>query len=754
MADGGGDVQNNQLPNEPIPVCTLFSDGSIDTTLSQKELKKDFSDVSNSQNVVQVKENESKEPELCDVFGSGNSIPTLSGDDIFSKISEDAKADEAAHDHSFTSESIDDSSISTPMTESIKLTPSMETLRLNRSVDSFIVEELIESDEIPENSGKMAQDVLLNESQPVPSAGIPSFSISPDDMVNTESAISDLPNDIEVDDIIEDTSMEIEKLSLEDPNVKQLSENEDTSIQESKMTYEESKSTEINETEEVSTQQTNTEPEIQPEIPTTGLLFTSVQDKQQTLFPSPVSERHGIEIEEDDPFAAALSNSVLDRRRDAWLPCEDTRAILTAAIVNHKSPDLEMEKITRPGLSTSELLEDPVKELVVRMTGSENVVKRGNLTMDDVTLNKDGIKKLMESGNLRSAANLCAKLLTTHGQGFGQVTRMTLNTSETLQLWYTRIYILTKLKLYDMATSEISTFKNLDNADLYYEFYPDVYPGRRGSMVSFSFRLLHAEFPRHVDRAQLSLARLHRILNVCDKILQNLNDGKTEVGEMTVLNSNDVEASIKLWNERKVRTLFSIGNTLMQLKDYTLAVEVYDRILKMHPESAVALQSGIGRVYLHLGDIRAAQLRFTEAEKAGGNEAEHKVQLTLNRGFMYIGTNNWKEAVTQFESVLALQPHNIIALNNKAVCMLYLGKLKDAIAILESGANEQTTPDIFNKVTNIDWQQIMLQGLISNLSTLYELESSRYVLKKRGIFLKQIAPTCSDSFNTACFKEI
>ena len=38
-----------------------------------------------------------------------------------------------------------------------------------------------------------------------------------------------------------------------------------------------------------------------------------------------------------------------------------------------------------------------------------------------------------------------------------------------------------KLRLYVDAESECQAFGNLDSADLYYEFYPDVHGGRRGT---------------------------------------------------------------------------------------------------------------------------------------------------------------------------------------------------------------------------------------------------------------------------------
>ena len=39
-----------------------------------------------------------------------------------------------------------------------------------------------------------------------------------------------------------------------------------------------------------------------------------------------------------------------------------------------------------------------------------------------------------------------------------------------------------KLRIYNQCESELAAFGNLDNPDLYYEFYPDSYPGRRGKL--------------------------------------------------------------------------------------------------------------------------------------------------------------------------------------------------------------------------------------------------------------------------------
>lgn len=43
-----------------------------------------------------------------------------------------------------------------------------------------------------------------------------------------------------------------------------------------------------------------------------------------------------------------------------------------------------------------------------------------------------------------------------------------------------RLALLVKLGLFQNAEVEFEPFGNLDQPDLYYEYYPHVYPGRRG----------------------------------------------------------------------------------------------------------------------------------------------------------------------------------------------------------------------------------------------------------------------------------
>ena len=73
-----------------------------------------------------------------------------------------------------------------------------------------------------------------------------------------------------------------------------------------------------------------------------------------------------------------------------------------------------------------------------------------------------------------------------------------------------------------------------------------------------------------------------------------------------------------------------------------------------------------------------------------------------------------------------------------AVCSLYTGKLREAINTLES-------------LVQSDPQKYLHEGLLFNLCTLYELESSHAMQKKQGL-LNLVSQYKSNGFNTACLK--
>ncbi|KAL6477507.1 hypothetical protein MHYP_G00133420 [Metynnis hypsauchen] len=444
----------------------------------------------------------------------------------------------------------------------------------------------------------------------------------------------------------------------------------------------------------------------------------------------------------DDPFASALSLSEVDKRYDAWLPSEETRRVLISVATQQVNPvHVERDRLSMPGLKFDNLQGDAVKDLMLRFLGDQAAMKRQVLTANSVEQNFLGLKQLISTKNWRAAVDLTGRLLTAHGQGYGKSGQPTSHTTDSLQLWFVRLALLVKLNLFQNAELEFEPFGNLDQPDLYYEYYPTVYPGRRGSMVPFSMRVLHAELPQYLNKPQESLDRLHSMRSVCEKILANLEEGLAEDGSMMTLTQENRQASIQLWRSRLCRVMYSMANCLLMMKDYILAVETYHSIIQYEPQQRVQLLSGIGRIFLQIGDIRTAEKYFQEVEKTceeKGTGPAQDMSVLMNKAFVYLSQNNYAEAHTCFSSILKIDPKNPVANNNAAVCLLYLGRLKESLGQLESLV--QQDPAFY-----------LHESVLFNLTTMYELESSRSMQKKQAL-LEAVACREGDSFNTQCLK--
>ncbi|XP_076188951.1 trafficking protein particle complex subunit 12 isoform X3 [Aptenodytes patagonicus] len=421
-----------------------------------------------------------------------------------------------------------------------------------------------------------------------------------------------------------------------------------------------------------------------------------------TQSPKPFSQIQAVFAGSDDPFATALNMSELDRRNDAWLPSEETRNVLiSVATQQYSTVFIDKENLTMPGLK---------------------------------------FDNIQSSKNWRAAVDLCGRLLTAHGQGYKKGGLPTNHTTDSLQLWFVRLALLVKLNLFQNAEMEFEPFGNLDQPDLYYEYYPHVYPGRKGSMVPFSMRILHAELPQYLGNPQESLDRLHGMKIICAKILENLEQGLAEDGSMTNITQENRQASVQLWRSRLGRVVYSMANCLLMMKDYVLAVDAYHTVIKYYPQQEPQLLSGIGRIFLQIGDIKTAEKYFQDVEKATHklDGLQSQIMVLMNRAFLHLGQNNFAEAHRFFTEILRIDSSNAVANNNAAVCLLYLGKLKDSLRQLEGMVQQ-------------DPKHYLHESVLFNLTTMYELESSRSMQKKQAL-LEAVAIKEGDSFNTQCLK--
>ncbi|XP_055317272.1 trafficking protein particle complex subunit 12 [Sitodiplosis mosellana] len=424
-----------------------------------------------------------------------------------------------------------------------------------------------------------------------------------------------------------------------------------------------------------------------------------------TAFPSTDSSMTNLETNLQKDFQALsvqaqTEDDVEDSIRDMW------KTIQTDSNI----PPL----LTMPGLQSSTELSDPIKAAVTYLLGETEANERQSLTINDVSEDVAGVKQLIAAGSFRAAANLTFRCLTTYGQGFGRAGQPTRHTPHSLQLWFTRLSLLIKLGEYDLCKREAEAFGLLERPDMYYDFYPEAYNNRKGSMATFSFRLLIAKLPSYLGLHKVALDRLTDMLLVSKEIREHFAAESNEKAE-------------QFWTKREQTILQALINCALTIKDFSLADFLMERLTTMKeidPDTMRSLYSSWGRIYLQCGDVFGAERKFSEARRIRvTNTAESDSRDFIDRGLIAVAQNDFKEAYSFFQKSLAIDSTNALVLNNMAVCLLYLGKQKDAIGIFERAitANEQKD---------------LSESLILNLCTLYELESSNDVSKKLALLKK------------------
>ncbi|XP_013137876.1 PREDICTED: uncharacterized protein LOC106102831 [Papilio polytes] len=423
-----------------------------------------------------------------------------------------------------------------------------------------------------------------------------------------------------------------------------------------------------------------------------------------------------------------------DRRRDAWIPNEEAKKTLLKAQSSPAGSFFpEREVLTMPGLVLEEELADALQEVAVKYLGVSSAGSRGVVRAEHVSRDEAGLRELLRTGYLRAAVNLTATLLSAAGQGVGRMHRPTKHTPRSLQLWLTRFAVMLRIKLHEPLLEEAEPFGDLSKPDMFYQFYPEAYENRTGSLVPFSLRLLIAELPGHVGKPEEAADRLYIMLDIIQQMLSNLQQGKTEDGSGTITEQDKME-SVRLWTGRQTRVLHSIVNCAIALKDYRLASKILVSLHKQAPSAAQkrALASALCRLWLLAGHLKAAMLHLEDAR-----ETRHQLCPTpdvreyVDLGLIDIAYGKYQDAYNNFARAAEQEPTNIMVANNLSVCLLYMGRLKEAIAVLQ-------------KAINSDPERGLNESLLINLCTLYELESSKTNEKKLNL-LRMLCKHKSDT---------
>ena len=112
---------------------------------------------------------------------------------------------------------------------------------------------------------------------------------------------------------------------------------------------------------------------------------------------------------------------------------------------------------------------------------------------------------------LRSAVNMTAQLLEMYGQGRGRAGQVSKHSATSLQIWWLRLALLVKLRLYTTAEAEAAGLCECEMPDMFCQFYPELFGSRRGSLAPWSLRLLLAELPMYNNKQVVAMNKLFRL---------------------------------------------------------------------------------------------------------------------------------------------------------------------------------------------------------------------------------------------------
>ncbi|XP_013587900.1 PREDICTED: trafficking protein particle complex subunit 12 isoform X2 [Brassica oleracea var. oleracea] len=107
-----------------------------------------------------------------------------------------------------------------------------------------------------------------------------------------------------------------------------------------------------------------------------------------------------------------------------------------------------------------------------------------------------------------------------------------------------------------------------------------------------------------------------------------------------------------------------------------------------------------------------------------------------NKALVHVVAKDYAAAVREYEECIERDSSDVVAVNNKALCLMYLRDLSDAIKVMESALERVPTA-------------ALNESLVVNLCSMYELAYVNHTDAKRTLntWITRVAP---DDFDSSC----
>ncbi|XP_052198057.1 uncharacterized protein LOC127804965 [Diospyros lotus] len=288
------------------------------------------------------------------------------------------------------------------------------------------------------------------------------------------------------------------------------------------------------------------------------------------------------------------------------------------------------------------------------------------------------------------------------------------------------VLALTKLRRFGDAAAELDSLDDDLNSPSYqYQTYPQHYPNRSGSMVPFALRWLHAELPSKMGKRHETLDQLYTLLDfVRGKI------------------SNTGSVSAELWGKREGFVLNSIISHHLGQKEFGACLDLIKDLISRNGDVEkpdAVLFSKLGYIQMQFGDLEGAKVTFSKIEelvKERMGDVELHNLVSRNKALVYLVGKDYLSAVREYEECIERDGSDVVAINNKALCLMYLRELSSSISVLENALERVPTV-------------ALNEALVVNLCSMYELAYVNHLDVKRTLsnWIARVAP---DDFDTSC----
>lgn len=199
-----------------------------------------------------------------------------------------------------------------------------------------------------------------------------------------------------------------------------------------------------------------------------------------------------------------------------------------------------------------------------------------------------------------------------------------------------------------MASAEFEKLGDLDRPE-----FKDM--NTHQSLVPFELRILHATLPAYLKYPSLTLERVTLLAVYCKKQQRKNIDAQ-------------------LWKHREMQTYLVLATHLIGIKDFSAAATTMQLIL-IHMPDNIDILSSLGRLYLQMGDLTSAKQMFARMEELYGENDTAKEAVETNKAFVLMAQGDWAQAKDILQQVYQNNSNNLLAINNLAVCEVYLGNL-------------------------------------------------------------------------------